>query len=68
MRPRPLGNNAKELRDLALMEASQGLRSIKEAVRDKRESDPFITLTEVTLHLHEIIVLLKRMGTEEEQQ
>lgn len=66
MKPRPLGNRQKELRDLSIMKQSDILKIMKTGINEKR--DPYIVMTEIALNVHDTIDLLKRMEAETEAQ
>lgn len=66
VKPRPLGNKQRELRDLSLMKQSDILHAVKNALIDHR--DPYQVLTEIVIDVHETIAILARMDTTEQEQ
>lgn len=67
MKPRPLGNKQKELRDEALCLASEGLHSIRAITRHNQPTREELlqTITESTIKFFDIIQCLSKMDTEE---
>jgi hypothetical protein len=71
MKPRPLGNKQKQLRDEAICLASEGLQSIRSITRKNHQpnrEELLQTVTENTIKFFDIIQVLSRMDAETSEE